>query len=103
MSVPRGLVLTVQVRRNLSDLLLASEQRWGRQQRIAYRARLAGALRDLVQFPHLGRSRDDIAPGVRALPVGQHVDFYRADDASVTIIRILHQRMDAAAESQEPS
>ncbi|HLK80158.1 MAG TPA: type II toxin-antitoxin system RelE/ParE family toxin [Xanthobacteraceae bacterium] len=28
----------------------------------------------LSQFPSMGRSRDDLRPGLRSFPVGQHVD-----------------------------
>ena len=45
-----------------------------------------------------GRAIDDIRPGYRKLPVASHFLFYRiADAGTIDIIRILHQRMDAAS------
>ena len=45
-----------------------------------------------------GRAIDDIRPGYRKLAVASHFLFYRIADAGmIDIIRILHQRMDAAS------
>lgn len=98
MSALRGLVLTNEARRNISDILLTTEQRWGRRQRISYRLALSGAMSDLVRYPNLGRSREEIAAEMRSLPVGQHVVFYRVDDQSVIVVRVLHQKMDPTGE-----
>jgi toxin ParE1/3/4 len=57
----------------------------------------------LARFPNLGRERDDLAPGLRSHPVGQHVCFYRVDERTITITRILHAKMDATKHLGEPS
>ena len=46
------------------------------------------------------RSVDDIAPGLRRALVGSHVMFFREDDAAVTVVRVLHQRMDVGRYSE---
>ncbi len=46
------------------------------------------------QFPQLGRARDDLAPGLRSLPVDSYVLFYRTTEDNIQIIRILHGRRD---------
>jgi len=33
-------------------------------------------------------------PGLRRALVGSHVVFFREDEAAVTVVRVLHQRMD---------
>lgn len=40
--------------------------------------------------PTRHRSRSELSPGLRALPVGNYLIFYRVDDEIVSIIRILH-------------
>jgi toxin ParE1/3/4 len=40
------------------------------------------------------RKRDDIAPGLRSVLCHPYVIFYRADDTSVEIVRVLHERRD---------
>ena len=49
----------------------------------------------LAEHPMLGRRTDRIAPGVRRHECQSHVVFYVQDDASVSIARVLHARMDA--------
>lgn len=52
----------------------------------------------LTRLPHLGREREATPAGLRGLPVGEHVVYYRVGPVFVTIIRILHQKVDAASE-----
>jgi toxin ParE1/3/4 len=46
--------------------------------------------------PLLGRSRDsDLRPGLRSLPSGNYVIFYRVKKGTVRIVRVLHGARDA--------
>jgi plasmid stabilization system protein ParE len=51
----------------------------------------------LTRHPHVGEIREDIPAGMRAKPVEQHIIFYRVDDEGITVIRMLHSKMDAPA------
>ncbi len=53
------------------------------------------AIRRLVDEPMLGRSRDDVSPGLRSIPYQSHMIFYRVLPEEVRIVRVLHQRQDA--------
>lgn len=44
----------------------------------------------LAQMPSAGRLREELAAGLRCLPVGNYVVFYRPDDEGITVIRVLH-------------
>lgn len=45
----------------------------------------------LATHPHLGRSRDeDLRYGVRSFPVGKYIIFYRIENNTVLIQRVLH-------------
>ena len=46
----------------------------------------------LARHPYSGLARDDIAPNIRHLVVGQYLTLYRITDVGVEIVRILHGR-----------
>jgi toxin ParE1/3/4 len=94
----RQFILAPEARQDLRGILLYTERRWDKRQRSAYKARLDHAMRELARFPNLGRARDDISPGLRGFPVEAHIIFYRVDDQTVRIVRVLHGMMDAAAQ-----
>jgi toxin ParE1/3/4 len=66
---------------------------WGADQAIRYIDDIESCCRMLAKNPELGRSCDDIRPGLRRMEVGRHVVFYRRGRGGVLITRILSQRM----------
>ncbi|RWC45183.1 MAG: type II toxin-antitoxin system RelE/ParE family toxin [Mesorhizobium sp.] len=44
----------------------------------------------LTLHPFSGAPRDDIAPGIRHLIVGDYLTLYRVGDNAIEIIRVLH-------------
>jgi toxin ParE1/3/4 len=48
----------------------------------------------LAMFPDAGRTRDELAPGLRSFPVGGHVIFYMPGAEAISIVRILHGARD---------
>src|SRR6266404_3202572 len=48
----------------------------------------------LALHPLMGRTRDALARGLRSLPIGRYVIFYRALDDGVEIVRVLHGARD---------
>jgi toxin ParE1/3/4 len=48
----------------------------------------------LAEFPYMGRAREDLQPGLRSFPVGQHVIIYTIDDGDVQILHVFHGRQD---------
>ena len=48
----------------------------------------------LAEFPRMGRSRPELAPELRSIPVGDYVIFYRPVDDTVEIVRILYGARD---------
>jgi toxin ParE1/3/4 len=44
--------------------------------------------------PSIGRSRDDLAAGIRSLAVGEYVIYYRMVGRAVRILRLLHGARD---------
>ena len=48
----------------------------------------------LATHPHAGKQRDDLAPGLRFYPVGNHLVFYVPCDDGIAVARILHGARD---------
>ncbi len=48
----------------------------------------------LLEFPALGVSREDLAPGLRSFPVKSYLIFYRPVEDGIEIVRVLHGRRD---------
>ena len=44
----------------------------------------------LGENPRLGPARDDIAPGLRYLPVGRYLILYRIVDDGIEVVRVVH-------------
>lgn len=59
-----------------------------------YRDQFAACFASLCDNPMLGRSADEIAPGLRRIRQQAHVVFYMPDETHVLIVRVLHHRMD---------
>lgn len=74
-----------------------SEARFGTAVADDYHDGLLDTVLNLEEFPELGREVAGILPPVRALSFRSHAIYYRFDGVTVTIIRILHHAMNAAA------
>jgi toxin ParE1/3/4 len=46
----------------------------------------------LGERPLLGRPREEVLPGLRSVRVHPYAVFYRVTDASVEVVRVLHER-----------
>ena len=51
----------------------------------------------VAEFPDSGRSREDLAPGLRSVLVDPYIVFYLSAADHIQIIRILHGRRDIRA------
>lgn len=71
----RRVRLTAEARDDLRDLLQYTYERWGREQRDAYRARIQRTLSTLARHPDLGRSRDEILPHLRSYAMDSYLIF----------------------------
>jgi toxin ParE1/3/4 len=73
--------------------VLYGRQQWGSALSDTYGAEISQAFATLSANPRIGRARTEIKVGLRSYSVGQHVIFYRLEDETVTILRILHRKM----------
>ncbi|WP_246684120.1 MULTISPECIES: type II toxin-antitoxin system RelE/ParE family toxin [unclassified Mesorhizobium] len=52
----------------------------------------------LTLHPFSGAPREDIAPGIRHLIVGEYLTLYRVGEDAVEILRVLHGRRNIEAD-----
>lgn len=86
--------LTARAAADLREIGRYTRKTWGLEQARHYRDELQIALQKLSLTPEIGRERDAIAPGVRSHTVAAHVAFYIQRKDGITILRLLHPRMD---------
>jgi toxin ParE1/3/4 len=48
----------------------------------------------IAKSPQIGRTGDEVAPGVRIFPAGKYLIYYRKGRGNVQILRILHGARD---------
>ncbi len=89
------LYLTPAALRDMENIWLFTAERWGLAQAERYTDCLSDCFELLAQSPLSGRSCSHIRPGYRRQSVESHVVYYRAEPDAVTIVRVLHERMDA--------
>lgn len=56
----------------------------------------------LTLHPFSGAPREDIAPGIRHLVIGEYLTFYRVSEDTVEIVRVLHGRRRIEADDLNP-
>jgi toxin ParE1/3/4 len=98
MKPPFNLSIAPLARADLRTVRRTSQLMWGVEQSDQYTTQLENALNTLIEFPNLGRPFSDLRLGMRGLKVGQHMIYYFVDENSIRVARILHSRMDAAAQ-----
>jgi toxin ParE1/3/4 len=59
--------------------------------------RVSAVLDLLAETPYLGRAYSQLGAGVRGIPVGQYVIFYRIIDNGIQVLRVPHGARDVKA------
>ena len=92
MSVRRHTILLTDAAENdFRDILSCTMQTWGAAQRIEYKRKLDEALQAIATDPRRGKKRH----GLFVYQAGRHRILYRVNDKETSVLRILHDRMDA--------
>lgn len=88
--------LTPAAERDLEAIWLHTRQQWGAAQADRYVNRLAQEFADLVMMPQAAVACDHIRRGYRRRTIERHVIYFRIADYGIAVVRVLHERMDAA-------
>jgi toxin ParE1/3/4 len=75
--------------RDIEDIadFIASQQ--SLQQAEEFLAKLDDKFARMIQFPNLGRPRDEILPGMRSLAVDSYLIFYAVTASDIEILRVV--------------
>jgi toxin ParE1/3/4 len=69
---------------------------WGAKQATSYIDGLEKRAQSLADAPNLGKDYGDLAIGLRGFVYQSHVIYYLEAKHGITIVRVLHQRIDPA-------
>jgi toxin ParE1/3/4 len=97
----RRVELSPAARSDYTAILLYTSEHWDEHQMEVYNDLLERAIRTIGANPNIGRRRDDLRPGMRAYQVRHHVIYYRLEDATIRVDRILHRKMHAEDQFEE--
>lgn len=64
--------------------------------------RLDTQLELLATQPLMGRTRDELMPGIRSFPFGRYVIFYMPHASGLDVVRLLHSARDVDAIFDRP-
>lgn len=92
------LSFTLDARRDIRGILRYTRTTWGVRQRDIYSRQLRAAFDQLTQFPELGERQEFLPTDIRARRIGQHVIYYQVEPEVITVVRVLHSRMNAEAQ-----
>ena len=87
-------VLSREADQDVSDIFDYSVRMFGVSQATDYLLSLDACFQSLIANPDLGRERNEIRLGLRSVPAGSHVVFYRIDESFLRIVRVLHGSRD---------
>lgn len=92
----KRLRVSVKAVADLDEIWDYSADAWGADQANRYVERLEVALKGLAAGETKSRQADNVKAGLRSAPTGRHVIYFTQTDEAINVIRVLHQRMDAA-------
>jgi toxin ParE1/3/4 len=52
--------------------------------------KFAAEFKTLARFPRLGQAREEFGKGLRSIPVGNYLVFYRKVKGGISIVRVVH-------------
>lgn len=97
----RRLVFQPEADADLADIWNFSAGRWSVAQADAYTTRLIEALGALPERSPKAKPYSDIYPGLWRFRYGAHLVFFFGDSETMTVVRILHERMDHATQLRD--
>jgi toxin ParE1/3/4 len=82
---------------DFEDILLYTLLTWGEGQMDVYSELLDHALATIQANPNIGHPHPLVSAPYKCFQAGQHLIFYRLQDITVYVVRILHSRMDPSS------
>ncbi|MBX3456448.1 type II toxin-antitoxin system RelE/ParE family toxin, partial [Ferrovibrio sp.] len=82
----KPLLIGRSARTDLANIKHHTENNWSDLQRDAYMALLQEKFAMVQRFPASGARRDFLLPGLRSIPAGAHIIYYRETEADIRIL-----------------
>ena len=79
---------------DLAEIADYTISEFGTDQARLYRDQLRACFLSLLDNPQLGRSAEEVAPGLRRIRQQAHIVFYKYAQNELLIVRVLHHGMD---------
>jgi toxin ParE1/3/4 len=79
---------------DLDEIWAYTVETWSVEQAERYLAGLGNALEALAERPQIGRTRDDLHPGLLVSSYAKHLIFYLVAKWGVDVVRVLHGSRD---------
>ena len=87
--------LSTKAKFDLKNIARYTQKKWGRTKRNIYIKQLDDCFHLLADKPSLGRAMSYIVQGYKKFPQSSHIIIYKlANKNKITIVRILHHKMD---------
>ena len=90
----RELLVSRRAENDLAEIADYTIAAFGIEQARRYRDQFSACFASLLSNPHLGRSAEELAPGLRRIRQQAHVVFYRPGKKALLVVRVLHHSMD---------
>ena len=90
----RRVKFTEQAENDLQSITDSTLENWGSRRADSYLEGLEALAQNLADFPDLGVKRSNLVTGLISFPYLSHTLFYLKQPHGITVIRILHTRMD---------
>ena len=84
-------------RADIDEIWIHAATEWSIEAANRLRESLGRIFSLLRRNPFAGRSRDELSSGLRSLPSGRYLVFYRVESDAVRVIRVLHGMRDLPA------
>jgi toxin ParE1/3/4 len=91
------LLISQAARADIDEIWVHTATEWSIEAANRFRESLSRIFSLLRRNPFAGRSRDELSSGLRSLPVGKYLVFYRVESDAVRVVRVIHGMQDLPA------
>ena len=88
------IILSPRAQNDLKNVRNYTIETYGEKQAAKYLSVIEDGINQLLDNPEIGRLRDDVKSGYRALNIEKHIIFYKIKITEIHILGVVHGRMD---------
>ncbi len=92
MTRAQRIVLSLRAERDLAGIFRLSIERWGEHQARKYAEQIDRRLAVLTKVSSAGRARPELGEGVRSIPIGAHIIFFKIVNDEALVLSVRHAK-----------